>query len=39
MVLYLLTKDGRHYLRPSKAWYFNYRDANGRVRRVKGFTD
>ena len=34
-----LTKDGRGYLRPSKCWYFKYRDANGTVKRIKGFAD
>lgn len=38
-VLYRLTKDGRNYLRPSKRWYFDLRDANGIVQRVKGFAD
>jgi integrase len=38
-VLCPLTKDGRNYLRPSKCWYFKYRDGNGTVRRMKGFTD
>ena len=38
-VLFPLTKDGRNYLRPSKRWYFECRDAAGTVRRVKGFAD
>ena len=38
-VLYPLTKDGAKYLRPSKRWYFDLRDATGTVRRVKGFAD
>ena len=38
-VLYPLTKDGRKYLRPAKCWYFDLRDTNGTVRRVKGFAD
>ncbi len=38
-VLYPLTKDGRKYLRPSKRWYFEYRDAAGSIQRVKGFAD
>ena len=38
-VLHRLTKDGRNYLRPSKRWYFDCRDAAGAVRRVKGFAD
>jgi excisionase family DNA binding protein len=38
-VLCPLTKDGRGYLRPSKCWYFKYRDASGTVRRMKGFAD
>ena len=38
-VYYPLTKDGTKYLKPSKCWYFDYRDENGTVRRVKGFTD
>ena len=37
--LFPLTKDGRHYLRPSKCWYFKCRDAAGTIRRVKGFAD
>ena len=39
LILCPLTKDGRNYLRPSKCWYFKYRDGNGTVRRMKGFTD
>jgi excisionase family DNA binding protein len=38
-ILYPLTKDGTKYLKPSKRWYFNYRDTNGIVRRMKGFSD
>ncbi len=38
-VLFPLTKDGKKYLRPSKCWYFEFRDANGTVKRKKGFTD
>src|SRR5262245_34070086 len=38
-ILCPLTKDGRNYLRPSKSWYFKYRDSNGIVRRKKGFAD
>ena len=38
-VLYRVTKDGTKYLRPSKRWYFDVRDANGTVRRVKGYAD
>ncbi|CAN5544979.1 hypothetical protein BH11PLA2_BH11PLA2_25240 [soil metagenome] len=38
-VLYRVSKDGTQYLRPSKRWYFDLRDVNGTVRRVKGFTD
>lgn len=38
-VLYPLTKDGAKYLKPSKCYYFEYRDANGTVRRKKGFAD
>ncbi len=37
--LYPLTKSGAKYLRPAKCWYFDLRDANGTVRRVKGFAD
>ena len=37
--LFPLTKDGRNYLRPSKCWYFECRDASGTVRRLKGFPD
>ena len=38
-VLFPLTKDGRKYLRPSKCWYFECKDANGTIRRKKGFAD
>ncbi len=38
-VLYPLSKDGAKYLQPSKRWYFDLRDANGTVCRVKGFAD
>ncbi|HYH67517.1 MAG TPA: tyrosine-type recombinase/integrase [Urbifossiella sp.] len=38
-VLYPLTKSGTKYLRPAKRWYFDLRDADGTVRRVKGFAD
>ena len=38
-ILCPLTKDGRNYLRPSKCWYFKYRDRHGTVRRMKGFAD
>ncbi len=38
-VLYRLSKDGKKFLRPSKRWYFDCRDATGTVRRVKGFAD
>ena len=38
-VLYRVSKDGAQYLRPSKSWYFDLRDANGTVRRVKGYAD
>src|SRR5262245_48283253 len=38
-VVYKLTKDGRSFLKPSRAWHFDIRDANGTVRRVKGFAD
>lgn len=38
-VLCPLTRDGRNYLRPSKCWYFDCRDATGTVRRRKGFAD
>ncbi len=38
-ILFPLTKDGRNYLRPSKRWYFDIRDATGTVHRVKGFAD
>jgi hypothetical protein len=34
-----LSKDGSKYLRPSKRWYFDLRDASGTVRRVKGYSD
>jgi excisionase family DNA binding protein len=38
-ILCRLTKDGANYLRPSKRWYFDLRDTNGTVRRIKGFAD
>src|SRR5687767_5025423 len=38
-VCYPVSKDGRKYLKPAKRWYIEYRDANGVVRRIKGFTD
>src|SRR5438477_7998119 len=38
-VLCRVSKDGKNYLRPSKRWYFDLRDAAGTVRRVKGFAD
>ena len=38
-VLYRVSKDGAKYLRPSKRWYFDLRDAAGTVQRVKGYTD
>jgi excisionase family DNA binding protein len=38
-VFYPLSKDGRQYLKPTKCWYFDIRDENGIVRRVKGSTD
>lgn len=38
-VLCRLTKNQKQYLRPSKRWYFEYRDAKGVLQRVKGFTD
>ena len=38
-VHYPISKDGTKYLRPSKSWYFEYRDANRTVCRVKGFAD
>lgn len=34
-----ITKDGTKCLRPSKRWYFDVRDTNGTVRRVKGCPD
>jgi len=37
--LYPLTKDGTKYLRPAKRYYFDLRDEDGTVRRVKGYTD
>jgi predicted transcriptional regulator len=39
LMLCRLSKDGRSYLRPSKCWYFKYRDRHGTLRRVKGFAD
>jgi hypothetical protein len=38
-VYYPLSKDGTKYLKPSKCWYFDIRDENGTVRRIKGSTD
>jgi integrase len=38
-VFYPLTKDGRQYLKPTKCYYFDIRDENGIVRRVRGSTD
>src|SRR5277367_251448 len=38
-ILYRVSKDGTKYLRPVKRWYFEYRNANGTVCRVKGFAD
>ncbi len=38
-VLYRVSKDGAKFLKPSKRWYFDVRDANDTVRRVKGFAD
>jgi len=38
-VLYRVSKDGTKYLRPSKRWYFEIRDASGTLRRIKGFAD
>jgi hypothetical protein len=38
-ILCRLSKDARSYLRPSKCWFFKYRDRHGTVRRAKGFAD
>src|SRR6185312_10527919 len=38
-VLYPISKDGAKYLKPGKRWYFDVRDENDTVRRVKGFSD
>jgi integrase len=38
-VFYPLSKDGRQYLKPTRCYYFDIRDENGIVRRVKGSTD
>jgi len=38
-ILYRVSKDGKQYLRPLKRWYVSYRDANGTIKRVKGFAD
>ncbi len=38
-VLYALTRDGAKILKPSKRWYFDVPDANGKPKRVKGFAD
>ncbi|VTR97595.1 tyrosine recombinase : Marine sediment metagenome DNA, contig: S06H3_L02821 (Fragment) OS=marine sediment metagenome GN=S06H3_17168 PE=4 SV=1: HTH_17: Phage_integrase [Tuwongella immobilis] len=37
--LFPLSQNQRSYLRPSKCWYFEFRDAQGVIRRKKGFTD
>ena len=34
-----VSKDGTKCLQPSKRWYFDVRDGNGTVHRVKGFAD
>ena len=39
MMLCRLSKDGRSYLRPSKCYYFKYRDRHGTPRRMRGFAD
>ncbi len=39
LTLCRVSKDGTKFLQPSKRWYFDVRDANGTVRRVKGFAD
>lgn len=39
VILCRLSKNGRSYLRPSKCWYFKYRDQHGTLRRMKGFVD
>lgn len=39
LTLYRLAKNGQSYLRPSKCWYFKYRDRYGTLRRLKGFAD
>ena len=38
-VLYRVSKDGTKYLKPSKRWYFDLREDDGTVKRVKGFAD
>jgi hypothetical protein len=38
-VLCPLTKDGTKYLKPSKCWYFDVPNANGKPKRTKGFSD
>ena len=38
-VLYPLSRDGLKYLKPSKVWYFDIPDQNGKPKRTKGFTD
>jgi len=38
-VFYPLSKDGRQYLKLARCYYFDIRDENGVVRRVKGSTD
>ena len=39
LTLCRVSKDGTKFLQPSKRWYFDVRDANGTVRRVKGFAE
>jgi integrase len=39
VMFYPLSRDGQKYLKPSKCWYFDIPDANGKPKRTKGFTD
>ncbi len=39
LTLCKVSKDGTKYLQPSKRWYFDIRDRNGTVTRVKGYAD
>jgi site-specific recombinase XerC len=38
-VFYPLTKSGNGYLKPSRCYYFEFRDANGSIKRRRGASD